>query len=228
MEAPARALDEQAKAVDAEASITNAWSVYHNTFKDNSVEVITKIYDATLQNLKYLTPMNLNGTVDLLKSLDRDDLAQNLIAAYVEQPDKQRSTFDLSIYPFSSDVVDTDILAAFDKRLSNSPELRTPKEALLRISDSWSNDDLEYLANLDVEAYYRLFKGADGPDLRTLVGNALRFAPIVNATEQMREVTRRATEALAQIGSESKINARRVQRYGVVLGDEDENPVLAT
>ena len=221
MEAPARALDDQAKAGGAETSMRDAWSVYHNTFEDNSAEIIEKIYSATMAHLNYLTPLNLNGTVGLLKALDRGDLAATLIAAYVAQSDKPRSLFDLEDYPFSGDITDTDVLAAFAGKLANSPESRNPKETLLRISDSWSNEDIEYLSKLDVQTYYNLFKSTNGPELRKLVGNALRFSPISNATDQMREVTNRARAALLRIGKESKINARRVQRYGVVVDDDD-------
>jgi hypothetical protein len=41
----------------------------------------------------------------------------------------------------------------------------------------------------------------------------------MNATEPMKEISKRAKDALRRIGGESKINARRVKRYGVEISD---------
>jgi len=71
------------------------------------------------------------------------------------------------------------------------------------------------LANTTVEEYYNLFKSEVGSHLASYVTRCLKFGQYSNANDQQKEITRRATEALQRIASESKINLRRVSKFGV-------------
>jgi hypothetical protein len=56
------------------------------------------------------------------------------------------------------------------------------------------------------------------------LAGALQFDRISNASSEMREVSKRAKEALKLIGAESPINARRVARFGVIVEDAASAP----
>jgi len=85
----------------------------------------------------------------------------------------------------------------------------------------WNPEDIAILSSLPVDGYYRLLKNTEGNDLRRILSSCLQFDSIGNASADMKEISRRAKEALKRIGQESLINARRVKRYGVEV---DEKP----
>jgi hypothetical protein len=51
----------------------------------------------------------------------------------------------------------------------------------------------------------------------------LQFDRIANATIPMKEISKRAKQALKRIGQESAINALRVKKYGVDANAADAN-----
>ncbi|WP_322887513.1 hypothetical protein [Sinorhizobium medicae] len=94
-------------------------------------------------------------------------------------------------------------------------ETRDIAAIMMAIKDGWGESQLTTLATAPVDEYRKAFKAHSGQELRRMLANVFQFERIVNASEEMREVPRRAREALKQIGSESPINARRVARFGV-------------
>ncbi len=84
---------------------------------------------------------------------------------------------------------------------------------------SWNDRDIATLAAVPVDEYYKMFKEHSKDELSKLLSAALEFDRIGNATAPMREISKRAREALKRIGGESLLNARRVRKYGVVIED---------
>lgn len=62
-----------------------------------------------------------------------------------------------------------------------------------------------------------MLKSKKGDELRTFVLAALDFRRIANASDEMREVTRRMEAALQRVASESTLNAIRVRKYGIQI-----------
>ncbi|MCH8168718.1 MAG: hypothetical protein IIC03_12450 [Proteobacteria bacterium] len=94
---------------------------------------------------------------------------------------------------------------------------------MLSIKDGWDDDRLEALATAPIEEYRKAFKSHSGPELRRMLANVFQFDRVVDASDRMKEISRRAREALKQIGAESPINARRVRRFGVEVELADGN-----
>lgn len=213
----AKRLDEKFKGEDSEGSFRAAWDIYHNSFDDNERQVVDEICAAFQQSVQTVSPMNLNGTVGLLKDLGRPQEAAELLRHYMEKRNEVRSFFDLSNYAFGGEVTDPEIRAAFDAKYKSFQDSRIPADILLNIAknDSWSHADLSLLAGLSVEDFYNLFKEQRGSDLPRLVRASLSFARIVNADDDMRAIATSAKAALIRIGNESRINKRRVQKFGV-------------
>jgi hypothetical protein len=114
---------------------------------------------------------------------------------------------------------DPDVAKAFNEKHASLKLQRgtDPAEILRSIAEtnSWNPEQITILAKLPTERYYELFKTTKGNELPKLIGASLQFARISNATPEMMEVLGKAREALTQIGRESLINARRLQRYGI-------------
>jgi hypothetical protein len=212
-------LNDKIKAGKADSSFRDAWRMYHDSFANNQEQVLNAIYQAFCNNVQYITPLNLNGTVELFKELRRADQAAEMIKHYIESRNEDRKFFDLSDFPFSGEISDPDVIEAFKNKCATFHEERDPVDILLNIHAGWRNDDIEWLATLSVEEYYQILKHAEGEDLRKMIAACLQFDRIVNASEPMRDVSKRAKEALKRIGHESAINARRVKKYGVEVDE---------
>ncbi|NQV58134.1 MAG: hypothetical protein HQ502_00600 [Alphaproteobacteria bacterium] len=198
-----------------------AWDIYHDSFDNNADEVLDKMYAAFKNNIRKISPTNLNGTISLFKELGREQQAKELIKFYVEGYGQGPDFWSLKNYPFAADVIDPDVVAAFDhKYKSFGKEEINPSAMLLEIGaqNGWGARDLPALASLEPNEYYKIFKSHRGQELSDIVSAALKFESIGNASDEMKEISKRAREALIVIGKESPINARRLhKKYGIEI-----------
>ncbi len=213
----ARALHQKAIASKAKGSFSDAWRLFHDSFADNQDEVLDAIYASFTKNYEYITPLNLNGTVTLFKELGRTAQAHDLIEQYVENRAEGREFFDLDDYPFGSDVTDPDVRKAFSEKSAKVEEQKDVPSMLLALKEGWSDEILYELSVTPVHTYLRTFKETTGEKLRKILAGALQFDRIVNASPEMKEISKRAREALKIIGAETRINAQRVSRFGIVM-----------
>jgi hypothetical protein len=68
-------LDKRFKTAALDNSFQRAWAMYHDSFDDNTQDVLDAIYQSFLDDVRSITPLNLSGTVTLFKDLERPDLA---------------------------------------------------------------------------------------------------------------------------------------------------------
>lgn len=218
-------LNKQVIASKSESSFSAAWRLYHDTFANNKTELINGLYNSFKENAKYISRVNLNGTVRLFRELDEDDLASNLIALYIEAHKDNPSVFDLSDHSFPGDITDSEICDRFEKIVDEAKEERTVRDVLSKIAgkEGWGVEDEKTLANASSDEFFELFKSEEGDHLGSYVDACLRFGQFSNASEQQKTIAENAINALKKIAMESPLNARRVQKFGVALdpGDED-------
>ena len=198
---------------DQGASVTEAWAKYHSSFDNNSDEVLNDLNTAFRAFVQTITPLNASAAVQLFKDLGRDDEAKELAKYYVNARNEPASFWNLQEYPFSGDVTDPDLIAAFDEKfLSFAPPASDAGEILVRIAkqSGWNPADVAFLAGLSSAEFYSLFKKLSGDDLRLAVREALRFAGRGSPGSSEDVIATRANEALDLIAAESPINARRV------------------
>lgn len=177
-----------------------------------------------MRNVQYITPTNLNGTITLFKDLGREDQAAAMLQHYMQERNEDRAFFDLEENPFGDSVNDPDVRAAFKAKSLQAEETRDVSAMLISIKGGWGDKEIKALASTPVNEYRNAFRQASGADLRAMISGALQFDRIGNASEPMKEISRRAKAALRLIGEESDINARRVRRFGVMIGRPDDPP----
>jgi hypothetical protein len=125
----AQQLDEKFKAAESEGSLEASWRLYHDSFDDNEPEVIGGIISAFRKHVRLVTPLNLSGTIKLLKDLGRTDEAKQALAYYMnKRGDENRGFFDLDEYPFGDDIDDCDVRAAFDTKYRSFKDDRSPAQ----------------------------------------------------------------------------------------------------
>ncbi len=212
---------EQALANKADGSFSSAWRLYHDTFRDNTSEVTNAIYRSFMRDFKYVSPLNLDGTISLFKDLGKRDQALEMLNFYVANRQEDRKFFDLSQSPFGGEIKDPDVRAAFASKASQMEEKRDIPAIIMSIQNGWDDDRLATLAALPAEEYKKLFERFTGIELRQMLANLLQFDRIVNASQHMQEISRRTRDALRQIGREAPINARRVRRFGIELQEDN-------
>jgi hypothetical protein len=215
IKAAAEAFNDRVVATKADGSFEKAWSLYHDSFNDDGTEVLDGIYASFVKNYKYITPTNLNGTVTLFKELGRPQQAQEMLDCYMANRNEDREFYDLDQNLFGGNVSDPDVRAAFKEKAAQAQEKRDMPAILLSIKDGWDDDRINALASAPIEEYRKVFKSHSGVELRRMLSNSFQFDRIINASGAMREISRRAHEALKLIGAESPINARRMSRFEV-------------
>lgn len=202
-------------ATKAGGSFSDAWRLYQDSFADNQEEVLDALYDSFMKNFRYITPPNLNSTVMLFKNLGRHEQAIEMLKCYVDNRNEPRSFFDLADFPFRGDISDPDVNQAFAAKCAELEEKLDLHAMLLALKDSWNDKMITELATVSVAEYRKAFKETTGVDLHKMVAGVLQFDRIVNASVEMKEISKRAKNALQLIGEESAINARRVTLYGI-------------
>lgn len=221
----AQKLNEQVIAGKSDSSFTEAWNRYHDSFDTDDDEVLDGLFDSFKRNTKYITPLNLNGTVRLFRELKRDSQADELIEHFIDVRKDEKNLFDLNEYAFAGDITDKVIVDRFKELHEKTRKHKTLKEVLEAIAgkDSWGGDDTEVLANATVDDYFDIFKSEHGRHLSTWINTCLRYGRFGNASEQDKKIASSATEALRRIAKESPLNARRVAKYGINIEDNKTN-----
>ena len=217
--AKAEVKNEQIIASKSEGSFSKAWELYHDTFNDNGDEVINELYESFKANCKYITPINLNGTVYLFKELGEDKKASEIIDLYIEKRKDELELFNIDEINHFGEIRDKELIDKFNHVYNKSVPQKTAKQVLDCIAGSsgWGPSDEIVLANTSADEYFYLFKSEEGKQLSSFVTTCLKFGQFSNANEQQLQIANNATDALKKIASESEINKRRVKKFGVTI-----------
>ena len=212
---------------DLEQAFRGAWEKFHESFEDDAPEVIAALNKETRRAAKILGPADLNAVVVVLRQLQRNDLADELIKYYVHERHNDVELFDLSLSPFGSDVSDAtirDAFAAMRQQTAPTVSLRDAVETMAK-KQSWSAEDSRAVERATVEDFYALFKGPIAVRRRRAIQACLGLG----AQPNMGAVSQRVLEALHRIADESPLNALRLREYAAAwqapaTPPDDKNP----
>ena len=209
----AKATDAMLRANDLEGSFAAAWRLFHNTFADNEAELVNAIENSFRKSAAQITPLNLNGTVKLLRSLKHSALADELIDYYMVARKADTTLFDLESYPFSSDITDTRIRSLFDQEWTGQQMLPSLLDVIKGVAknNGWGNIEIQVLRQATENDFYSLFKQDHGEGLGQVIRTCLKF----QGYNGYQDIGLKAQAALERIGKESQLNAERVLRYGI-------------
>jgi hypothetical protein len=212
-------LNNQIMAAKADSSVENGWRMFHDSFADNQEQVLEAVYQSSVNNIQHVTLLNLDGTVWLLKELGRADQAAEIIKRYIDSRGENRSSFDLDHFPFKEKISDPDVIQALNDKFATFKYEAEPAIILQSMVDTqgWNSEQINTLSTSSVDEYYNIFKRSQGQALRKIIDACLQFDRISNASPPMKEISKRAKEALKRISQESPINALRARKYGVNL-----------
>lgn len=189
-------------------------------------EVGQSHYDSFKAKIVTITPGNLHATLEVLKCVGQDERARELLTLYVAERKEGRAFWDLDQHRQFRNFTDVDMVQAFEEMHASFAEAPVnPTDVLVKIdgSNSWNDRDLELLAALSADDYERFFMECTSDRLHAAVSAALQFSRIGNATPAMQAITNNARTALQRIAGRTALNAMRVQKYGLRVGQE-RNP----
>lgn len=222
LENPLENLNSQILASKGNRSFEEAWRLYFDSFENNQDEVISNIYERYKENTKYISPLNLNGTVTLLRELGREDLADDCIHHYIMERKDQPEIFNLDRYTFAGEIKDQKIIEEFNKEYIKLAPQKSLRETIAGIAgkNGWNRKDIEIMSSASQEEYYQIFKNELGEHLHSFVKACLQFKNIGNTSEKEKMISTKAEAALKMIAAESRINKLRVARYGMDVTNE--------
>jgi hypothetical protein len=206
-------LDDELKRSEQSVRFSTVWRRFHDSFSDDQDAFITDLHEATIHAIANISSSDLNSTVRLLRELERNDLADDLINKFVDANKEKASIFDLRERSHGGSIDDPKVRVVFEELFARLNQLPTLEEAVkFMVKNSGYNPEhLQAMKLASVDDYQAMFmKTYDDVQLSSLIRYTLRWADSDHA-----EITAKAKEALERIKATSLLNAVRVSRYGV-------------
>jgi len=215
----AEKLNGQLLAARSDNSFRQAWDKFNDSFATNDQEVVDCLASSFKSSAKYISPTNLDGTVRLLRYMGKDKMASKIIALYVEKRGDEAEVFNVDATALSGEIKDSEVVEKFKEKYEAVRARLTLSQAceLLLVDGDNCPEEEAQLSRASIDEFVRLFKDLTGSKLSNYVDLCLKFNRLGGMTEQQRAISDKATAALKIIGAESKLNASRVGRFGIIV-----------
>lgn len=213
----AELLNDRIMSVRSENSFHEAWRRFHESFDDDAQDIIGCLSDSFKHNARYINPVNLDGTVRLLRHLGKDALATKIINLYIDKRQKESDLFNLDSTALMGQIKDSEVIGKFKAKQESLRQRRTLQDLcdLLMQNDSNCEEEELLMSQVEIGDYVALFKSQKGPQLSKYVDLCLRYNLLGGTTDCQKQIADKATAALKAIGKESRMNASRVRRFGI-------------
>jgi len=215
----AEKLNGQLLATRSDDSFRQAWCKFNDSFAINDQEVIDCLASSFKSSAKYISSTNLDGTVRLLRHMGKDKMASKIIDLYIEKRGDEAEVFNVDATALSGEIKDSEVVKKFKEKYESVRAKLTLSQAcelMLANEDNCAEEEAQ-LSNASIDEFVQLFKSLTGSKLSAYIDLCLKFSRLGGMTEQQRAISDRATDALKIIGAESKLNASRVRRFGIVV-----------
>jgi hypothetical protein len=215
--AQAADLEQQIARQKKAGSYEKAWRPFHDSFDDNLDEVVRSVVDGLKNSHSVISLSNLSDSIEILKRLGKKIEATEILQYFIEQNDEP-GFWDTSHDLFNrSRTFDPDVTAAIDAHQQKNAAPFEPEKELLKAAQSYNSETIKKLAEISVDDFYKMIKARKGEEQQQLIYAALEFRRISNATPEMLELVSRMESALKKIGSETSLNALRLEKYGIAV-----------
>jgi KAP-like P-loop domain-containing protein len=191
-------------------SYGSSWRCFHDSFADNEQEVCKSLMDGITNNLDVVSISDVDGVLNIFKGLDRTDLVDALIKFVSENA---APSFWLTSDFFNRGPVDDALKDIATKRREDAKPKLDFEADLVSSAQDFNAEKLAQLAKVPVQQYRDLFLSRTDEQMRRVILSALEHRRILNASDDQKEIVRKAEDALKEIGNMSRLNAIRVSRY---------------
>lgn len=197
-----------------------AWDAYHEGFRDNEAEMVDLMSDAIREEARHIKVYNAGSTIDLIRTLGYEALADELVDVYVREAEDAIRAEDESSFPPRMEIKDAPLLARIREIRSEEESPLTLDQAMADVGEggSWGGSSSELIARTtakELEEYLlRTHKNAHRGAVKWCLQGTR------HADEARQVIARRMIQALRQIASRSDLDAYRVKAwYGVERED---------
>jgi len=193
----------------AEESFSAAWRAYHESFDDNSQEIIERFRAAYPAAAPSMHAMNANSTISLMRRMGEDELADRFIEDWIaSRRGERRQELSLRAAEVFGAITDTafkDALNKAEQEESTTPDLAEAMTALAN-GNGALNQSLETISLAKVDAVVQWLEANPGRPSRNLITNSMQY----RGADHVAIAQKLIRAALKQLGEKSAINAIRV------------------
>lgn len=215
----AQLFDEKIKATRSEDSFQQAWHKFHDSFDDDTQDVVDCLAQSFKNDAKYISLANLDGSVRLLRHLGREKLASGIIDLYLEKHRDKLLPLAFAAAVSDGQIKDAEVIEKFKRQLDALKVRKSLKELcdLLLEDENGRDEEEQLMARIPVQDYIRLFKTERGAQLSRYIDLCLKYGRLGGINDTRKQICDNAVEALKEIGGESRLNASRVRRFGIIV-----------
>jgi hypothetical protein len=213
-----------------------AWTIYRSSFDDNEQEFIENMVHIFRSNIEIMALHDLQSVVSVLRGFEQDVLANTLVDEYLSRiksekdEENNRARLALKENAFRADAKDEYLLKRLQEVITSENFDRRSLAQVVRAlisQQGWNEEDIVRLDAFTMNDYYDFFKNERSENLYSLVRKCLSFGEIQNGGEIYKSIGEKAKQALHKIGSENRINQRRVSTlYGIEVGTDPDEGIL--
>ncbi|NWF46932.1 hypothetical protein F3K02_16975 [Hydrogenophaga sp. D2P1] len=190
-----------------------AWGLFHDSLENNEEQFVKELIEGFRSAAPYESPSSLSSVVSILKALDKNHLATEMIGVYVGCRDARDDTFDLSTYPFRSDITDKDILDAFSAAMNSGIETKDGDidmlAAILKSGNRLTNLHQNLLSQYSVKQIVHILKTHHGQELDLIIGGMQKYRNHRHAPK----IGELVMDALRCISAEGKYQELRTKNH---------------
>jgi hypothetical protein len=219
-------LNQRQKVQAQDTSYRKAWESYGNSFDDEEEKFVSSILYAFRANIKVLPPRDLDGLVETLRYLGRDEEADDLIADYFAErssPEDVKSFAAIRHSAFWDEIKDEGIVQRLRNMIANAQQdTRSLAEVVepICLEKGWNPEDIPRMDSFSANDYYNFFKTYKGEQLYWCVRKCVDIGSNTGRNGMYKSIGRKTKEALLRIARETKLNRLRVSRlYKIDLPD---------
>lgn len=222
-------MNESVLQAKAQGAFSDIWDIYHGSFKDNEADLVKAIKDRLLAGAKWLSVREVNGAISLLRELEKNDLANELIDHWIKvTASLDMDKLNLDAAPFSDRIRDevfrNKLTTAF-VALQKQPTLDAVIHKIAG-DNGWSVADVHVLSEASSKDFYHFFKSIEDRDLYKYVKACLRFGEFGDANEVHLRIAENTKDALRKIGAECELNRIRVRGFGIEAPEASDDSTL--
>lgn len=200
-----------------DVSYREAWAPFASSFDDDEAPFVAGLLAACRANVNVIAPREVQGVVETLRQLGRDEEADSLIEDYVSarSSDKDIQAFvALTHSAFWDEVNDPHLVTRLRALIAPAQQDRRTLQEVIEpicLKNGWNPNDIPRLDSFSANEYYKFFKTYKGESLQWCVKKCLEIGSNTGHNGMYESIGQKTKEALVRIARESNLNKLRVE-----------------
>ena len=197
-------------------SLTDAWGLYHESLEDNQADVISGFYSSVEDSAKHIDVINLNEVVKLLRKLEEQHKASEIIDLYIEKRRETPKVFNTD--PLENPRLrglDSEIERKFKLAYSNAFVEESPDKIIARLvrNERHKSSDLVSLRKLSVDDMYDLIRNTTKTPFLLVIDAFVKIGEVDYQHNNDLTISQNLKLTIQKLTTTSKINKLRLSSF---------------